>query len=220
MSCEKTFLGKLTVCDLTVRNRFNGPEGSGADGKEGPTGAEGPTGPEGPIGPATALITPFYPFPTINRVSGSAFVLPAGPSTGTIWITFSVPGNTTIDAIQAMSGPNTLFGGSETRFGLYRGSFANHTLVARSDSTNFSLEKTFIPEVGENLSFSAGEQAIVAFTWTLAAGSLSVSLFNVPGQPADTSLARTDPAYWGSGAWAPIPDPGIATTDRITLNFA
>jgi hypothetical protein len=113
-------------------------------------------------------------------------------------------------------------GSSTFRIGIYRGDLTTATLVGETPGntpTSTYMVRTFTVKASQSLTFTTGQQVVVAFT---ASGATSVPVNVVGSLNAALAAKSTTVNYAAAGFPASISGIGGlgATTDRICLDFA
>lgn len=179
----------------------------------GADGAAGPAGPQGEPGPVIASTTAPYPYPTIIKTA-----TPVGWGSSTHLATYTMTGNFTFSSVGMYL---STLGSSTFRIGIYRGDLTAATLVGETAGTTPTSTyhvRTFTVKSGQSLTFTPGQQVVVAVT---ASGATSVPV-NVLGT-SNASLATVSSSNFAS-AGLPASITGIAgqaaTATRLCLDMA
>lgn len=191
-----------------------GPQGpTGSTGPTGPQGEIGPTGPQGEPGPVIASIAAPYPYPTIIRTA-----TPVGWSSSTYCVTYTMTGSYTFSSVGMYLSTQ---GASTFRIGIYRGDLTTATLVGETPGntpTSTYMVRTFTVKASQSLTFTTGQQVVVAIT---ASGATSVPV-NILSTSNAALATRTSNNYAAAGFPTSITGitSQVATTERICLDFA
>ena len=176
-------------------------------------GDAGPAGPQGEPGPVIASTTAPYPYPTTIKTA-----TPVGWNSSTYCVTYTMTGSFTFASVGMYL---SSLGTSTFRIGIYRGDLTAATLVGETAGTTPTSTyhvRTFTVKPGQSLTFTTGQQVVVAVT---ANGFSSVPV-NVLGTSNAALATVSSSNYAALGLPASIT--GIAgqapTATRLCLDMA